>query len=186
MISKKSVLTLSCFSALMVAACASNYATPKKLEDAKYWQRKNSSSALYMRGPKAQQILHKSISECVYEVNELEKLGEIRRAVPSNYNSGNTEEQRTAAQEELDDWDSPERDGYLYAEHIDFHDFETCMDVKGWERVQFLPHSDVDLANEAYLDRYGRKKKKSYGDRENVTSLNPSAQNPPPYENTNE
>ena len=185
MTSKKSILTLSVFSTLMVAACANNYTSPKKLEDAKYWQRQNSSSALYMRGPKAQQMLHKNISECVYGVNELEKLGEIRRAIPSNYTSGNSQN-RTAAQQELDQWDSPERDGYLYNEHIDYHDFETCMNTKGWERVQFLPHSDVDIANKAYMDRYGKKKKSSYGSRENVTTLDPYSQNPPPYENTNE
>lgn len=184
---KKSALLASCFSALVIVACGGpGYATKNQLEDAKYWQRKNSTSALYLQGPKAQQKLHMDISSCVNEISELEKLGEIRRAIPANYNTGNTMEQRTASQKELDQWDSPERDGYLYAEHLDYHDFETCMDVKGWERVNFLPTSDIDKANQAYLDRYGKKKGGRFGNRENVTTLDPIAQNPPPYMNTND
>ncbi len=155
------------------------------MEDAKYWQRKNASSALYLQGPKAQQMLHKGISECVTEIGELEKLGEIRRAVPSSYNSGNSIEIRTASQGTLDQWDSPDRDGYLYAEHLDYHDFETCMGAKGWERVEFLPYSAADKARDDYLKRYGKKLKRGKSSRENVTSLHTEKQTPPPYKNMN-
>ncbi len=185
---KKSILLTSCISVLAISACGtSNYRKPVDMEDAKYWQRKNSTSALYLQGPKAQQILHKNIAGCVGDISELQKLGEIRRAIPANYNSGNTIDKRTASQETLDQWDSPERDGYLYSEHLEYHDFETCMNFKGWERVNFLPTSDIDKANQAYMDRYGRKGRGSTdGNRENVTTLDPVAQNPAPYENTNE
>lgn len=186
MLSKKSVLLASCFSVVIVAGCGTPYKKPMDMEDAKYWQRKNSTSALYLQGPKAQQILHQNIAECVAEISELERLGEIRRAIPANYNTGNTLEERTASQETLDQWDSPERDGYLYNEHLDYTDFETCMDVNGWERVEYLPYNALDKANKDYLERYGRRPDNRYGNRENVTSLDPAAQNPPPYENTNE
>lgn len=189
MISKKSILVVSCFSLLALTACEGSNFLQKhpNMEDAKYWQRKSASSALYLQGPKAQQMLHKNIAACVTEINELENLGAVRRAVPANYNSGNTTEARTASQETLDQWDSPQRDGYLYAEHLDYHDFETCMDAKGWERAEWLPYTQADKARKDYLERYGKKKKDGVdGDREVVTTLNPSAQNPPPYENTNE
>ena len=185
---KKSILITSCFSALVLAACAETkpYRTAADLENAKYWQRKNSTSALYLQGPKAQQLLHKDIASCTHEIAELENLGEIRRAVPAHYNSGNTIEQRTASQEKLDEWDSPDRDGYLYNEHLDYTDFETCMTTKGWERLEFLPITAADRARKDYLDRYGKNKKNKYGNRENVTTLDPAAQNPPPFKNLNE
>ena len=186
MISKKSVLFLSCIATLGIVACETNYRKPFKIEDAEYWQRKSSTSALYLRGPKAQQMLHQDISRCTIEINELENLGELREAVPANYYSGNTEETRTASQRELDHWDSPERDGYLRAEHLDYQDFETCMMAKGWERMEYLPHDVADKARQDYIDRYRKKRKRNYGDREVVTTLDPRAQNPPPYENTNE
>ena len=187
MILKKSVLLLSCFSALALGACGTYHRAHPDMEEAKYWQRQNASSALYLQGPKAQQMLHKEISECVTEIGELEKLGELRRAVPAHYNSGNSAEYRTASQAELNQWDSPARDGYLYAEHLDYHDFETCMGAKGWERVEHLPYTAADKARQDYIDRYGKKKKGGrYGDRENVTTLHADKQNPPPYQNTNE
>lgn len=185
MLSKKAVLFVTCFSALAVTACEYTHREPLKIENAYYWQRKNSSSAIYMRGPKAQQLLHQDIASCTHEITELERLGEIRRAIPANYNTGNTLEERTASQETLDQWDSPDKDGYLYGEHLDYHDFEGCMIYKGWERVEYLPYNELDRANKEYLDRYGKKRTR-YGKRENVTSLDPAAQNPPPYENTNE
>lgn len=185
MISKKYVLLLSCLSVVGISACETTYRKPFKIEEAEYWQRASASSALYLRGPKAQQMLHQDIARCTNEINELENLGEIRNAIPSHYNSGNSEERRTASQEELDDWDSPERDGYLRNEHLDYTGFETCMMAKGWERMEYLPHDVADKSRQDYIDRY-RVKKKRYGDREVVTTLDPYAQTPPPYKNTND
>lgn len=177
MVSKKSILLVSSLSVLALTACSgTSYNRTIKMEDAKYWQRKNASSALYLQGPKAQQILHKNIATCVSEIKELEKLGEIRRAIPANYNTGNTLEPRTASQQELDQWDSPERDGFLHSEHLDYHDFETCMDSKGWERLEYLPYTAADKARKDYLSRYGQKKHTRYGNRENVTTLDPYSQ----------
>ncbi len=168
----KTILVASCLSALSLSACS----TGPKIEEAKYWQRSSASSSLYMQGPKAQQKLHMDISSCVSNVKELEQLGEVRRAVPANYNSGNEIEPRTASERRLDQWETPFRDGYLYGEHLDFHDFETCMTYKGWDRLEHLPYTDADLARRDYLERYGSKKKPTIGPRENVTTLHPDVQ----------
>jgi hypothetical protein len=189
MASKKLILLTTCVTTVVVlSACSSPYyRRPIDIEAAKYWQRKNASSALYLQGPKAQQTLHMDIATCTREIEELQNLGEIRRALPANYNTGNTLEERTASQQELDHWDSPQRDGYLYGEHLEYHDFETCMDSKGWERVEYLPYDEADIARKNYMERYSNKKpKRNMSDREVVTTLNPHKQNPPPYENTNE
>jgi hypothetical protein len=187
MIFKNTLLLASCVSVTFLSACGHSHRKLPDMEDAKFWQRNSASSALYLRGPKAQQMLHQDISRCVREIRELENLGEIRRAVPTNYNSGNQIEPRTAAQKELDRYDTPERDGYLYSEHLEYHDFETCMYAKGWERVDYLPADEADEARQSYLDRIrGKKKRSGSGDRENVTTLHTSSQNPPPYDNLNE
>lgn len=177
---KTLILSASALSMLGLTACSSllGGGSPK-MEAAKYWQRNNASSALYMQGPKAQQMLHQDLSRCVSEISELERLGEIRRAVPANYNSGNEIEKRTVADKHLDQWQTPLRDGFLYSEHMDYHDFETCMGAKGWERVEYLPYDKASLARQDYLDQYApKKKKKSFGNRENVTTLDPAAQAP--------
>ena len=182
----KKIFNLSvCTLAIAVSAC-SNFSMKQKLEDARYWQRQSVSSALYMRGPKAQQMLHIDIASCTNDVKELQNLGAIRKVMPTNYNHGNDLEARTAAKAELDEWDTPERDGYLYAEHLDYHDFETCMYSKGWERVNYLSHTDIDKAREDYLDNTGRGRHKSYEDRENVTSLSTAVPPPASYNNVNE
>lgn len=183
----KYTLLLSGLSVLILTACETGtYATKAKLEDAQYWQRKNSSSALYLQGPKAQQMLHQDIATCTNEISELTNLGEIRKAIPANYSGGNTAEKRTASQKELDQWDSPARDGFLRNEHLDYTDFETCMTFKGWERVEFLPFSTADKARKAYLNQYGVNSKQSTGRRENVTTLEPAAQTPPPFKDLNQ
>lgn len=188
MISKKFIPLVLCLSAVgLTTACGSSgYRKTPDMEEARYWQRKNASSALYLRGPKAQQMLHKDISLCTHEIMELENLGEIREAIPAYYASGNTLEERTASQKELDEWDTPERDGYLYNEHLDYTDFETCMVAKGWQRMEYLPYDVADRARHDYLKRYGKKRYKKKGDREVVTTLDPISQNPPPYENVND
>lgn len=111
-------------------------------EGGQYWQRVHSSSALYLRGPKAQQMLNRNIARCVTELRELERLGSVKDAIPE-YADGlvlSTEEA------ELAGWDTPERDKELFAEHSDYIDFEGCMMAKGWERIEYVP---FDIAGEA-------------------------------------
>lgn len=166
----------------LIAAC-SPYS---KLDNADYWQRSSSSSALYMQGTKAQQMLHQNIAMCTAELKELDRLGEIRKAIPANYNSGNEINDRTAAQQDLDSWDTPERDGYLYNEHLEYHDFETCMHAKGWSRAEYLPYDEAAQARKAYLERKYGKKRAGISGREEVTTLNPQLQNPAPYKDLND
>jgi hypothetical protein len=172
----KKLLILGSVSVLLATSACSTFSP--KLEDARYWQRQSVSSSLYMRGPKAQQMLHVDIAGCSNEIKELENLGAIREAMPTHHHNGSA----------LNKWDTPERDGYLYAEHLDYHDFETCMYAKGWERVDYLSHTDIDKARENYLTNTGRSTKKSHGDRENVTSVNQTSYSSAPstYDNLNE
>lgn len=143
----KNTLLIASLSALTLAtACQAPY----KLEDAQYWQRKNATSALYLRGPKAQQTLHMDLATCVNEISELERLGALREAIPADLRNGRVPDPSTA-QGKLDRWDSPKRDGYHYSEHLPYADFETCMDAKGWERVESLPYGQSDVAKRDYM-----------------------------------
>lgn len=164
----KHTLVLALVGSLSLGACSS---LGKDLKMADYWQRSSSTSALYLVGPKAQQRLHMDISACTNEIRELKNLGEIRRAVPAHYQSGNSQQPRTAASQELDAWDSPDRDGYLYGEHLEYHDFETCMMDKGWERVEYLPYDESEKARQRYLKQYSNKKTYSPDGREVVTTI---------------
>lgn len=150
---KKHLALILSFSTLAMAACA----VPPKLEDAQYWQRKSATSALYLRGPKAQQTLHKDIATCVTEINELERLGPLREALPADTKSGKVVDPNSP-EGRMRKWDSPKRDGHMYAEHFDYTDFEGCMDTKGWERVEHLPYERATQARSEYLDTlYGYK-----------------------------
>lgn len=143
----KNALLIASLSALTLGtACQSAY----KLEEAQYWQRKNATSALYLRGPKAQQTLHMDLATCVNEISELERLGALREAIPADLKNGRVPDPSTA-QGKLDHWDTPTRDGYLNAEHLPYSDFETCMDAKGWERVEALPYGQADIARKNYM-----------------------------------
>ncbi len=143
------VLSLSALAAL--SACH----VPPKLENAQYWQRKNATSALYLRGPKAQQTLHKDIADCTTEINELARLGPIRESIPADTRAGRVPA-AGSPEATLRKWDTPKRDGALYSEHFDYTDFESCMDYKGWERVENLPFEQAIDARGDYLENvYG-------------------------------
>ena len=112
-----------------------------------YWQRVHASSAIYLRGPKAQQMLNRDIARCVVELRELERLGAVKKAIPE-YVDGVVLESTEAR---LAGWDTPERDKELFAEHSDYIDFEGCMITKGWERVKYVPFDVAEQAHENYL-----------------------------------
>ncbi len=132
-----------------------------------YWQRVNASSSLYLRGPKAQQLLNRNIARCVVELKELERLGAVKNAIPE-YAEGvvlNSDEAKLAGV------DFPERDKDLFAEHSDYIDFEGCMLANGWERIKYVPYDVVGQSNENFKkthtstrDAYKKKKKSSKGD----------------------
>ena len=104
----------------MTAGCSSN--TPD-LEHAQYWQRSTVYESIYMNGTKAQEMLNRDIARCVTELKELERLGQLDNPVP------------TDDKQILSKVDTPERDGYLFAEHKNYTNFESCMDHAGWERT---------------------------------------------------
>lgn len=103
-----------------------------------YWQRTSATSATWMQGPKAQQVLNRDIARCVTELSELERVGQIKSVFPPDEKDLATTEDD--ARKSLMGWDVPERDGKLLAEGSQYIDFETCMKAKGWERVMFVPY----------------------------------------------
>lgn len=166
-------LLLSLPAIAMLAACQ----IPARLEDAQYWQRKNATSALYLRGPKAQQTLHEDIASCVAEISELERLAPVREAIPADTHNGKVPDPNTA-DGRLKRWDSPKRDGYLYGEHSNYTDFEGCMDYKGWERVEALPYERAKVARDEYMETlYGYKHRSKYPEPE-TKSANPYNSSP--------
>lgn len=113
------------------------------VDKGQYWQRSSVSDAAYQQGPKAQQMLNNDIAGCVVELRELERLGQLRNAIPAN---PRTDRVLSSDEKALAAWDEPERVKYLLSEHGEYHDFETCMISKGWERVKHVPY---DVAHEA-------------------------------------
>ena len=113
-----------------------------------YWQRVEDRSALWMTGPKAQQELDQNIAGCVREVDELVELGAMRETMPPDTHS---EYHRALnASGDLDYYDTPTRYGDHKISHTDFHDFESCMRTKGWERVKFVRYNTALKAKNTY------------------------------------
>ncbi len=138
---------------LGLGACTDSVAGRTNLANAQYWQRSNASSAIYLQGPKAQQMLQRDIAHCVTDVRELERLGSVRPAIPGevhqpNLNVPDPREPEGALELEQ----TPRRDHYLYEEYYNYHDFESCMNNKGWERVQYLPYDRADSSRIQYLE----------------------------------
>ena len=66
-----------------LTACTGELVNRQKLvSEPRYWQRSEASSAIYLRGPKAQQMLNQDIADCVTEIRELKRLGAIRYVTP--------------------------------------------------------------------------------------------------------
>jgi len=145
------VLTTALLTGL--AACCSEPINKQKLiYEPHYWQRVEASSAIYLRGPKAQQMLNRDISRCVTEVRELKRLGAIRHVTPGEIDEYGLVPDPETPEGAMLDWDSPTRDGYLRAEHLEYHDFETCMMERGWERIDGVPYDIADESREDYID----------------------------------
>ena len=117
-----------------------------KVEDGQYWQRVHASESVYINGPKAQHLLNRDISRCVTDLRELEKLGQLRDAIPTD-----TKGQIITPDEmKIRSIDTPEREGYIYAEHKNYHNFEDCMAYAGWERVKTLTYAATERAEQNY------------------------------------
>jgi hypothetical protein len=136
-----------------LGACTDSVASRTNLANAQYWERSNASSAIYLNGPKAQQMLQRDIAHCVTDVRELERLGSIRPSVPGDVHKPNLIVPDPRAPEgALELEQTPRRDHYLYAEYYDYHDFESCMNNKGWTRLQYLPYDRADQSCLDYLE----------------------------------
>jgi len=152
---KQSKFLLLGLSLLALSACESSMV--REIEDnGRYWQRKDTTDSIYQRGPKAQQMLFQDMSRCTAEINEYQRLGAIKSAVPAEAFDQNANKiVPNSPQARMGSWDTPERDGYLMAEHLDYHDFEGCMQAKGWERVQYMNADTATRSRETYLEAIG-------------------------------
>lgn len=169
-IKSRTYLMIGATASLLLAACASGNVTNYDLDHrAQYWQRADASSSLYMRGPKAQQMLHKDIAGCVVELRELERLGSIRKQIPAETENGTAPDPNTPAGQ-LASYETPERDGHLRAEFLDYHDMEGCMEHKGWQRVKYVPYEVSKEARDVYVETIMDEKFQSkYGDEAKFT-----------------
>lgn len=146
---KRSALYISSAALLTASACAPN--VNKQIDDqGQYWQRAHVSEAIWLQGPKAQQTLNRDIARCVTELRELERLGSIKNSIKTDL-SGRVID---PDEKKMEDWDTPEHDKYILAEHTDYHDFEGCMLDKGWERVKYVHYDRAAQARQDYLDTH--------------------------------
>lgn len=133
-------------SVLALTACSS--------DEQHYWQRTDPNSALYLTGVKAQQQLEQDISECVHTIIELTKLSDVRGKVPPSYQPLGKYDQKQATQDmsRLPRWETPEYIRDLRVDHSDYHDFDGCMDYKGWTRVKYVGPEAAWRSKEIYDD----------------------------------
>jgi len=144
---KKSISKLALLgSVLLLTACQQ---APKPSSNA-YWQRIETYSALYLTGPKAQQKLDQNIARCTHEIKELVKLGALRETTPpATHNSYHSALEESG---DLAQWETPTHAGQLMVDHSDYHDFESCMRAKGWERVKSVRYQADRHAKRVYQD----------------------------------
>lgn len=151
---KFSVILLG-VSVLSLAACSTNMKKEVE-ENGRFWQRIDTTDSIYQRGPKAQQMLFEDISNCVAKLNEYNRLGAIKYAIPpETFDKNGNKIEPNSPQGRMADWDSPERNGMLLSEHLEYHDFEGCMQSKGWERVKYMNYETLDRSRDTYLDAIG-------------------------------
>jgi hypothetical protein len=115
-----------------------------------YWQRVEDNSALWMTGPKAQQQLDQDLAGCVREVDELVELGALRETTPPDTHS--EYHRALGASGDLAYYDTPTRLGNHRVSHTDYHDFESCMRVRGWERVRFVRYDAARQSHKVYKE----------------------------------
>jgi hypothetical protein len=148
---------------LLLAGCTPVIPLEQKIMmNGQYWQRVDTTDMIYQRGPKAQQMLMRDIGRCTSELNELERQGLLRKAVPRidpaevnaypDANDSDFPKQPTPYQQALADWETPDRDGYLLNEPQEYEDFDGCMYAKGWDRTKYVPYETAYKARENYLD----------------------------------
>jgi hypothetical protein len=155
---KRTFLACTALTLALTACTSERQATKMKIENnTQYWQRADTTTSLYLRGAKAQQMLNRDIARCTVEINELVNQGLVREAIPTNTVNGKIP-RPGSAEAKLSHWDTPERGGHLLHEVIEYHDFETCMVSKGWARVEYLPYEQAKNARDEYLESIDKQK----------------------------
>lgn len=144
--------------AVTVAGCSS---TPMswRLQNADFWQRADIRTATYLDGVEAQRLLNRDIARCTVDIKEQERLAALRNAMPAEGRGVDP----NSANGYMAGWDTPERDGYLHAEHYPYHNFETCMMYRGWERTATVPPDVAQRSRNAWMDHVGKPAKKASG-----------------------
>ncbi len=143
----KRIFVVSSLSVLALASACT--AIPNK-KTGQYWQRISASDSVYLRGPKAQEMLNRDIARCVTELRELERLGQVRNAIPADTTG------RVLDPDELETVrrNDPEYDGALLAEQKDYQDFEGCMYAGGWERAVTIPFEGLERSEDNYRSNH--------------------------------
>lgn len=155
---KLKIASVACVaSILLIGACS-----PLPALKQAYWQRVEDNSALYMQGPKAQQTLDENIAGCVREVDELVELGALRETMPPDTHG--EYHQALEKSGDLAYYDTPARYGNKKVDHKDFHDFESCMRSKGWERVRFVRYQTSLKAKTTYKETQDYRKTGLFSD----------------------
>lgn len=153
---KRTFMTCTALALALTACTSEREVTKAKLENTtQYWQRTDTTSSLYLRGAKAQQMLSRDIARCTVEINELVNQGIVREAIPTNLVNGKVPDPHSPVGK-MAHWESPERGGHLLHEVIEYHDFESCMVHKGWSRVEYLPYEQAVRARDEYLEAIGK------------------------------
>lgn len=158
-----------------VAACS--YVPSKKKAD--YWQRIDTNSAIYLHGPKAQQTLEEDIASCVSQVQELIRLNAVRATLPEG---AERNPYKIPSSDSDSYWNVPQRYGHKYVDHKDFHDFDSCMKHKGWQRVAFSDYRTLEIS----IDTYDRLAKERSGKPDVMQSNKFTGQSGPYYGDLND
>lgn len=158
---KKALFTLLPLTALLLAGCGTGMKQEIE-ENGRYWQRIDTTDAIYQQGPKAQQMLFQDIARCTSSINEMQRLGAIKNAVPAEtFNAAGEKVDYASAEGRLAKYDTPERDGYMRTEYYDYTDFEGCMTYKGWERTKYVNYQTSTKSRDVYLDNLGYERYRS-------------------------
>lgn len=142
---------------LSVLALSGCYGMVQEIEmNGTYWQRIDTTDAIYQRGPKAQQMLFQDIANCTSTLNEMERLGAIRSAVPpETFDKAYSHVNPDSPEGRMARYDTPDRNGYIRTENLEYHDFETCMSSKGWQRTKYVNPETRERSRNDYLDAIG-------------------------------
>lgn len=152
-----------------------------------YWQKTDSASALYLQGTKAQQTLEEDIATCVAEIEELVRLGATRAKLPEGVEDRNPYDIPMSDRNAY--WNVPKRFGAKYVDHAQYHDFDSCMRYKGWERVAFNNYETIELSRDTYRrlerERQGKSHYHRYDDPAGTDPQSLAGKSGPYYEQVN-